>query len=76
MLTFQTAVSVISLNVMDNVSCEDQDGLLGVVSADCMQCVVILYNLLNTFKQQLFSNTSKQSTVDSATRYIHNIMWD
>ena len=75
-LTVQTAVSVINLNVMVTVSCEDQDGLLGVVSADCMQCVVILYNWLNTFKQQLFSNTSKQSTAGSATRYIHNIMWD
>ena len=71
---------------MVTVSSEDQDELLGfclqlarcngVVSADCIQCVATLYNCMNTFQQQLFSNTTKQCTASSAVRYIYNIVWD
>ena len=62
-LTVQTAVTVISINVMVTVSSEDQDGLLGfclqparcngVVSADCIRCVGTLYNFMNTSQNRV-----------------------
>jgi len=62
-LTVYTAVTVIDLNVMVTLSSEDQDGLLGfclhlawcngVVSADVMQVLGILYNFMATFQHRV-----------------------